>query len=84
MILRHFPEYIFEPLVDWQLSETKIIFKGLDSPPTAISSYYGSVPAQSHSGKTTEMINLFMIGCEDGTLWIGTLQDFVHDIQKIL
>ena len=62
----------------------KLCLKCLDRKTTAISSYYGSVPAQSHSGKTTEMINLFMIGCEDGTLRIGSLQDFVHDIQNTM
>ena len=76
--------YFYEPLAEWLLSDIKINFKGLDSPPTAISSYYGALPAFSKSGKTTELIDLLMIGCEDGTLRLGTLNNFVHDVDKTM
>ena len=38
----------------------------------------------SKSGKTTELIDLLMIGCEDGTLRLGTLNNFVHEVDKTM
>ena len=66
------------------MSNVTISFEGRDSPPTAIASFYGSMPAPTRSGFTTESFTLFIVGTREGDVRFGSLNDFVHDKKKVL
>ena len=76
--------YFFEPMMEWKMSDVTISFEGRDSPPTAIASFYGSMPAPTRSGFTTESFTLFIVGTREGDVRFGSLNDFVHDKKKVL